>query len=430
MKNNIENPYLQYMYSYPHKTAYSCVGKLDIEKYRRNLEAQEVSLYFHIPFCETKCGYCNLFSVPAQTNDTIDNYISSIKRHSKQLREKIDFSKTNYNSLVFGGGTPLILDKNQLEILFDIAETDFNINLEKVYTVIETSPNQTDFDKLEYLKLKKVNRISIGVQSFVEEELLSLKRFHSPKEAEKAIEDIKKLNFNSFNIDLIYGIAGQTLESLEFSLRKALSYSPDELFIYPLYQKVNTGIFGRFEIDRKLQYDMYKIVVKILIEEGYHQTSMRRFVKVKPEQSTSCGFENMIGLGCGGRSYIGNLHFCETYTSKSLKIIENIKKYNEKKDFFSNISYYKLNEDEIKRRFVIKNILQCQGVATDEYFENFNSEILEDFPQLKEFIMEKWLEKSKNRIQLTDLGLSLSDYIGPKLMSNQVLEKMECYQDE
>lgn len=427
---SIHNAYMQYMYSYPHKTAYQYIENLQLKEYSSELFKNPTTLYFHIPFCDSKCGYCNLFSIPCESDEKISSYIEAVKRHGNNYREVLNFEGVRFESLIFGGGTPLILSTNQLEKLFDIAQYDFGIDFSEVSISIETSPNQTTHEKLAYLKSRKVNRVSIGVQSFVQKELDMLKRFHSVDKTKETLRDIKYVGFDSLNIDLIYGIGLQTFESLKYSLDMTLSYEPNEIFVYPLYQKPNTGIYNEFDIDRGLQYRMYFMICEVLKDKGYFQTSMRRFVKDKPSKENSCGFENMIALGCGGRSYIGNLHFCEMYTSKQSKCMNILNKYIERNEFFNGISFYKLDNDEMKRRFLVKNLFYYRGVALSEYKEVFGTYLFEDFPIFEGFDQEKWIIESDGRIKLTPLGLSLSDYIGPMLISEVVAQKMEKFCDD
>jgi oxygen-independent coproporphyrinogen-3 oxidase len=418
------------MYSYPHKTAYQYIENLQLNECSSELVKSPTTLYFHIPFCDSKCGYCNLFSIPCKSAEKINSYIEAVKRHSKNYREVLNFKGAQFDSLTFGGGTPLILSINQLEKLFDIAKYDFGIDWDKVSISVETSPNQTTHEKLAYLKSRKVNRVSIGVQSFVQKELDKLKRFHSVDKVKKALKDIKHVGFDSLNIDLIYGISSQTLESLRYSLDMTVSYEPNEIFVYPLYQRPNTSIYRNFNLDKELQYRMYFMICEFLKDKGYFQTSMRRFVKDKPSEENSCGFDNMIALGCGGRSYIGNLHFCEKYTSKQSKCRDSLNKYIKQNEFFKGLSFYKLDNDEMKRRFLIKNLFYYRGVPLSDYKKYFGTCPYEDFPVFNKFQLEKWITEIDGRIKLTPLGLSLSDYIGPMLISDVVAQKMERFCDD
>ena len=330
----IDNPYIQYMYSYPHKTAYRPLEGIDLKTFLACLSGQENSLYFHIPFCQYKCGYCNLFSLAGQPESVMEQYVDAMERQAEQLSRELP-ADTEFSDLTLGGGTPLLLPNHLLERVFRISEDYFHfrsapcpvsagVSLNQsgkenpaskagVHPVIaETSPNQTTKEKLWLLKEHGVTRLSIGVQSFQEKELETLHRFHRAGTAKRALADIGKVGFSCVNIDLIYGIPGQTRESLLDSLEQALDFSPEELFIYPLYVKPGTALYQQ-EVKRQPEaFEMYQCVRERLKKEGYHSYSMRRFVKgAKEVQETSlCGFGNTISVGCGGRSYIGNLHFC------------------------------------------------------------------------------------------------------------------------
>lgn len=423
----MENIYKQYMYSYPHKTSYQKTNHLKLSDYSIDVRTNPVGLYFHIPFCDSKCGYCNLFSIPCGNVDKMQAYIEAVKRHSHQTLSAIDLSKSEFNSLIFGGGTPLILSIKQMDELFNLAVDSYRLDLNKHFVAIETSPNQTTKKKLEYLKERHTDRISIGVQSFVQSELHILERHHSALSAEKALDLIKLYDFPLLNIDLIYGIPGQTLETLLYSANKALEYEPEEMFVYPLYQQANTRIYGKFEIERALQYEMYMQISGFLKDNGYYQISMRRFVKKKPELEMSCGFENMISLGCGGRTYLDSLHYCEPYTSDIKKCISTLDAYMTKADYFKDVSLYHLDGDEQKRRYVIKNLLHHTGIDKSEYENLFGGKIADDFKLMKEIIEKDWAYTEGDYIRLTELGMSLSDYIGPLFISRAVSGKMEKY---
>ncbi|WP_053957195.1 STM4012 family radical SAM protein [Inediibacterium massiliense] len=423
----MNNIYKQYMYSYPHKTAYEYIKKLNLSEYNFNLKNQNIGLYYHIPFCDSKCGYCNLFSIPSKNEDRIEQYIEAILRHSQQLKQTLDLSEIHFDSLVFGGGTPLILSIKQLDKLFELGVKSYGIKLKEDFIGIETSPNQTTTEKLSYLKQMEMNRISIGVQSFVQKELDILERHHSAVMAEKALNFIKNEKFPILNIDLIYGIPGQTIKTLLYSAEKALQYKPEEIFVYPLYQQTNTRIYGKFHIDRRLQYELYQEITLYLKANGYHQISMRRFVKQKPDHEKSCGFENMIALGCGGRTYLDHLHYCEPYTAESKACIKSLDNYIKKEDFFENLSIYELSKEERQRRYVIKNLLHYRGIHKSEYEELFGTHLIKDYPMILEFCKKGWIIQDKDCIHLTQDGMGLSDYIGPMFMSSEVMEKMETY---
>ena len=154
---HVEHPYIQYMYSYPHKTAYGPLENISLRDYLPKLAGKENSLYFHIPFCQFKCGYCNLFSVAGQSEQLMSKYIDTMKRQAAQLSSALS-EGTTFTDLTFGGGTPLILPIPLLRRVFSLAKKYFRFHTDNFSTVVETSPNQPTNEKLSLLKEEGVTR--------------------------------------------------------------------------------------------------------------------------------------------------------------------------------------------------------------------------------------------------------------------------------
>lgn len=418
------NPYQQYMYSYPHKTAYGALEGVRLTDYVDRLSGRECSLYFHIPFCQSKCGYCNLFSVTGQDESQMGQYIDAMERQAEQLSAILPESVI-FSDLTLGGGTPLILSDVQLERVFRIAERQMRFVPEGRQIVVETSPAQTTEGKLEILREHHVTRISMGVQSFFQEELRTLNRSHTPAQVRRAMEMIRRVGFPCVNLDLIYGIPGQTKESLLFSVDEALAYEPEELFVYPLYIKKDTYLSSKALERPETTYEMYVALRKYLRERGYVPYSMRRFVKRGDLRGlTGCGFDNTLSIGCGGRSYIDDLHFCMPYGVRQSRCREILEEYITEQDYLAVRHGFLLTEEEQRRRYVIKNILFGCGLSKKEYRNYFLTEPEQDFPLLSEWVKDGYACADEGRIRLTETGFSLSDYLGPMLISADVRKKM------
>ena len=206
------NPYIQYMYSYPHKTAYRPLEGIRLENYLPALAGGGHSLYIHIPFCQSKCGYCNLFSVTGQDTVSMDRYLDTLERQGKQYGKLLALYRTEFSSLTIGGGTPLLLSEAQMWRMFSIVNDCFVLSSGREL-VIETAPNQTTPEKLRLLKEAGATRISMGIQSFSDEELRILQRSHQADRARDALALLKTFDFPCINADFIYGIPGQTVQS-------------------------------------------------------------------------------------------------------------------------------------------------------------------------------------------------------------------------
>lgn len=414
--------YVSYMYSYPHKTAYrTLTPPVSLSPYLERLEGREASLYFHIPFCAHKCGYCNLFSQQCCDAERISLYFHTMRRQAEQL--SVAAQGLKFTSFAVGGGTPLILDEGQLEELFCLAEL-FGVHPSRVFTSVETSPEYTQKSVLRQLRARGVERLSMGVQSFNETELKKLKRRSGLGTVVGALENIVEAGFPQFNLDLIYGIEGQTVESFMRSLNTALTYRPNELFIYPLYVRPGTRIDVRSTDD--IGYAIYKSARELLVGQGFVQTSMRRFVRRETtETEFSCGDEVMLSCGAGGRSYLGNLHYATPYAVRQQAIADEIDHYIRTTDFMTAANGFLLSTEEMQIRFIIKNLMYHRGVDLAEYEKRFGEK--PDRNLFREFTDRGWIEETGRIVRLTEEGMAYSDYIGQAFISPVVRKLMSEY---
>ena len=414
--------YVSYMYSYPHKTAYrTLTPPVSLSPYLERLEGREASLYFHVPFCAHKCGYCNLFSQPCCDAERISLYLHTMRRQAEQL--SVAAQGLKFTSFAVGGGTPLILDEGQLEELFCLAEL-FGVHPSRVFTSVETSPEYTQKSVLRQLRARGVERLSMGVQSFNETELKKLKRRPGLGTVVGALENIVEAGFPQFNLDLIYGIEGQTVESFMRSLNTALTYRPNELFIYPLYVRPGTRIDVRSTDD--IGYAIYKSARELLVGQGFVQTSMRRFVRRETtETEFSCGDEVMLSCGAGGRSYLGNLHYATPYAVRQQAIADEIDHYIRTTDFMTAANGFLLSTEEMQIRFIIKNLMYHRGVDLAEYEKRFGEK--PDRNLFREFTDRGWIEETGRIVRLTEEGMAYSDYIGQAFISPVVRKLMSEY---
>ncbi len=187
------NRYVQYMYSYPHKTAYRPLHNVNLSDYMENLAGEGHSLYLHLPFCESRCGYCNLFSVAGCGGAQRDAYLDALPRQMERYREILPCD-TVFGDFTIGGGTPLLLDVRQLERVFRDVRAYMPLGKD-CQIIIETAPKQTDREKVRLLKEAGVTRVSMGIQSFDEGELSWLGRFHDGRRAQEAAEILMEAEF-------------------------------------------------------------------------------------------------------------------------------------------------------------------------------------------------------------------------------------------
>lgn len=430
-KLTFDNPYAGYAYSYPHKHAYRPFDKaISLETLWQDEPKDALFLYLHIPFCEMRCGFCNLFTVANPKGNLEEQYIRALKSQAETVKNALGESK--FARIAVGGGTPTFLEMPELTQLFDIIQSVMHVNTSETPFSFEMSPKTITPEKLHFLHQNGVDRVSIGIQSFIENEQKSLGRPQKNKEVFDALSMIRNVDFKALNIDLIYGTYGQTAESWLFSLQSAMSYKPEEIFIYPLYTRPLTGIEKMAKNALDNRFDLYLLAKNYLTRNGYEQISMRMF-RLKTLENTDnmpfycCQEDGMVGLGAGARSYTKHVHYSSEYAVGSKNVKGIIQDFVGKTPTDFAVADYGicLNEAELKRRYLIKSILQTSGLDRTQYHTFFNSDVLDEQPKLIELLESDlcYIENS-NQIKLTSKGIDLSDAIGPWLYSAAIEAKI------
>jgi oxygen-independent coproporphyrinogen-3 oxidase len=429
-------PYAGYAYSYPHKTAYR---PLDPPRSLRQVWAEEnkssLYLYLHVPFCEMRCGFCNLFTAANPQDELVERYLLALRRQAFEIRQAI--GAATYARMAIGGGTPTYLQPAQLQEVFSIVRELFAVDCRKVPTSVETSPRTADAERLAVLKEHGVDRVSIGVQSLLEAEVNASGRAQKNEWVESAIGRIRELGFPTLNVDLIYGLPGQTMESWLTSLRSALRWWPEEFYLYPLYIRPLTGLSrwgGQAEDDLRLA--CYRHGRDLLLAEGYEQISMRMFrASSATEQGRDsgpvycCQEDGMVGIGCGARSYTRALHYSTDYAVAATAVREIIADYAARPpDAFAVADYgYELDETEQRRRWIIKSLLRTEGMDLMAYQRHFGTNAQDDLPALEMLEDAGYVECAGRFLRPTPDGLERSDAIGPWLGSDAVAARITSH---
>ncbi|MFI2436728.1 STM4012 family radical SAM protein [Streptomyces sp. NPDC018693] len=436
------SPYQHYVYAYPHKTAYR---RLDDRPSLSALWAREpkdsLSLYLHIPFCEVRCGFCNLFTRIGAPDGLTTAYLDALDRQATAVREALgDTDPVRFATAAFGGGTPTFLTATELERLCDIAEHRMGADLRGIPLSVEASPATATADRLAVLAARGTTRLSLGVQSFVDTEARTAVRPQRRTDVEAALTRIRDTGIPVLNIDLIYGIDGQTDQTWRHSLDAALAWRPEELYLYPLYVRPLTGLDRRRPSEPDPAWDeqrlrLYRLGRDHLLTHGYVQHSMRMFRRADaPPQGAddyACQTDGMIGLGCGARSYTAKRHYSFDYAVGMHEIRAIIDDYVSRPgaDFAHAEHGRRIDADEARRRHLLQSLLQAGGLPVDDYRARFGRLPHDDFgPELDRFADRGWLEQDGSRLRLTPEGLAHSDAIGPELFSPAVRAAMAEYE--
>ncbi|MEU9031143.1 STM4012 family radical SAM protein [Streptomyces sp. NPDC048383] len=439
-------PYDAYVYAYPHKTAYRPLPDGPaLRDLWRGERKDALSLYLHIPFCEVRCGFCNLFTRIGAPDGLTGRYLDALDRQAAAVREALgdeedeeDEEPVRFANAAFGGGTPTFLTAAELERLCDIAERRTGVDLRAVPLSVETSPATATADRLAVLTDRGATRVSIGVQSFVAEEARAAVRPQRRADVEAALGRIRDARVPVLNIDLIYGIDGQTPATWRTSLDAALAWRPEELYLYPLYVRPLTGLARRTALTDRAwdaqRLDLYRRGRDHLLAQGYEQVSMRMFrlpgAAPQGPDDHACQTDGMIGLGCGARSYTSALHYSFDYAVDMGQIRSIIDDYTATDDFTRAVHGRYTTGDEARRRHLLQSLLQARGLPVADYRERFGADPHDDFPtELAAFAARGWLHQdgAGPLLRLTAEGLAHSDALGPALFSPAVRAAMAGY---
>ncbi|GAA1156410.1 oxygen-independent coproporphyrinogen-3 oxidase [Kitasatospora gansuensis] len=428
-------PYQSYVYAYPHKTAYRPLAPRPPLRELWAGEPQDaLSLYLHIPFCEVRCGFCNLFTRIGSPDGLTTAYLDALERQAVAVRAALD-EGARFAVAAFGGGTPTYLTARELERLCDLTEQRMGVDLRAVPLSVEASPDTATADRLEVLADRGTTRLSLGVQSFLDEEAKSAVRPQKRGAVEAALGRIRAAGFPVLNIDLIYGIDGQTGVSWLRSLDAALAWRPEELYLYPLYVRPLTGLARRStpqDWDAQ-RLALYRSGRDHLLANGYRQVSMRMFRRADATAEVageySCQTDGMVGLGCGARSYTAGLHYSFDYAVNATEVRGIIDDYVATTDFGHAERGWPMDRDEARRRHLLQSLLQADGLELADYRRRFDSTPAEDFPaELTGFAERGWLADDPGRLALSAEGLAWSDAVGPALFSAAVRDRMAGHQ--
>ena len=344
-------------------------------------------LYFHIPFCLSKCDYCDFVSFSGLTCQK--RYVNALLLDVN--RKVLDFPLTTVSSIYFGGGTPSLLPASEIARILERVKKLYSI-ADGAEITLEVNPRTINEEKLLEYKKMGINRISVGVQSFSVSELEAVSRSHSPIDAEMALEVVSKI-FENFSVDLMLGLPYSKMESVEHSLKKALSFTPCHISLYGLQLEKGTKLFDNVK-EKKVVLppsdevtDMFMMVEKTLKEKGYSHYEISNFAKAGFESKHNLSYwnqDNYIGVGISSHSLYGNYRFFTTSDiSLYMKNVENSVAV-ETLDTL-------LSKEDMEKEFIMLKFRLSNGISFSQYKEkfkeNFQEKYFDEIESYKEYFI-------------------------------------------
>ena len=279
------------------------------------MDSKIPGLYIHIPFCSTKCGYCNFYSVTSLSS--IPDFLEALGREMEMVLGEFG----PFDTVYIGGGTPSILSLNEMENLLARIRRNFAL-LSDVEMTMEANPADLDLSLLRGLRNLGVNRINIGIQSFDQKILNILGRRHSSIEAISAIETARKAGFENIGLDLIYGAPGQDIRSWLDTLSQALAFDPEHLSCYQLTLESKTPLGKRYEQrefslpGEELEYDFFIKTAESLEGVGYIHYEVSNFARdialISRHNQKYWDHTPYLGLGPAAHSFSGHRTLVES----------------------------------------------------------------------------------------------------------------------
>jgi oxygen-independent coproporphyrinogen III oxidase len=427
--------YQGYAYTYPHKTAYA---PLDPPRALADVWADEpkraLELYVHVPFCAMRCGFCNLFTTVNAGDDVVARMLAQLAVEAGAAADALGAAQ--FARIAVGGGTPTFLAPDQLDALFDVLDRTLAARPARIAASVEASPETVTAEKLAVLRQRGVQRLSIGVQSFVDDETRALGRPQRRAQVKAALDLVASAAFPTFNIDLIYGAAGQSVASWLASIDAALAWRPDEIFLYPLYVRPLTGLarLPSATASPDIRLDLYRAGRDRLLAAGFTQVDMRCFRRPRAgtveHDDHLATTDGTLGLGCGARSRTARLHYSGEYAVGRTGVKDILAAHLARPRASFGFAHFgvALSPQDRRRERVLLDLLQTAGLSRRFYRDTFGTEVLDDLPHLAALEATGLARIDAAEIRLTESGIERADVIGPWLYAAEIATRMERYQ--
>lgn len=385
------------------------------------MQEEEVGLYIHIPFCKSKCYYCDFVSF-ADKMDLEARYIKCVEKEliryslENEIMSAHDLeNKYVIKTIYIGGGTPSIIDEIYIANIMKVIKDNYSVKPDAEIT-IEVNPGTVTKEKLEtYINLG-INRISIGLQACQDNLLASIGRIHTYKQFEDTYEMAREVGFDNVNVDLMIGLPNQTLDDAKESIKKILDLKPEHISVYSLIVEPKTKISELLESNQielpsdEVEREMYWYVKNTLEKHKYNQYEISNFARSGFESKHNLDCWNQkeyIGIGAAASSFLDNKRYSNV--SEVEKYISNIEDNHPNKNF---ILAETLNYESKMKEYMMLGLRKIDGVNISEFERNFNQNpIVKYCKELKKLNQEGLIVVIDENIKLTNKGIDLANLV-------------------
>ncbi len=365
-------------------------------------------IYIHIPFCRQKCYYCDFYKT-VNTSQT-EKFIIGLKKEA-QL-QKYYLRNQQVDTIYFGGGTPSVLTETELNDIIGHLQATFSVNPQAEIT-FEANPDDLKTDYLQQIFNTGINRLSIGIQSFQNEQLKMMNRRHNAAQAVECIENAIRTGFKNISVDLIYGLPGLTISQWQSNIEKVFSLPVHHLSAYHLTYHEGTPFYtwlkkgSMKELAEQDSVNQFNLLIEAAGNAGFEQYEISNFAKNQLYSKHNTSYwngTNYLGLGPSAHSFNGisrrwNAAHLEAY----IRAIESDTKFYEEET---------LSENDRYNEYIITRIRTKWGISAETILKNFGQEKVENFlADVKKFVESGKIIQKNGIFTLSREGLFVSDDI-------------------
>ncbi len=371
---------------------------------------KDISIYIHIPFCESKCHYCDFLSFENKLNN-LNIYVNSLCKEIQTYKNNL--TNSNVKTIFFGGGTPSILTSQQFEKIFKNLKDIVDIGKDVEFTV-ECNPNSITAEKLKLFRKYGVNRLSIGLQAWQNDMLKFLGRVHNQSDFENAIFLAKENEFNNINVDIMFGIPNQTIDMLVETLDKVIEKGITHISCYSLMLEEGTCLYSKREsneitmLPEEVERNMYHYICRYLSQKGFNHYEISNFAKLGYESKHNIVYwdaKEYIGFGLGAHSYLS----CERYHNAT--DLEQYIKEGESSSF-SKCDIETLDITNQYEEYMFLGLRKMAGIDMLDFKNRFNVDVMNIYgDKIIQLLEDELLERIDNVIRLTPRGIDVSNVV-------------------
>lgn len=380
------------------------------------------SLYLHIPFCEHKCIYCDFYSVAPNGSREgydalINRFLRSLKKEIRLRAEESQF-QTTYETIFFGGGTPSLLEPSHIAEILDLLAGRFTVDGGAEIT-LETNPGTVDREKLTAFRAAGINRISIGIQSFHDDELKFLSRIHSAEQAGSCVRNAYNAGIKNVSFDLIFALPSQTLQRWKSNLEQAMELFPTHLSTYSLIVEPHTPLHRLVATKQvtpmspEVDAAMYEFTMEFMARHGYEQYEVSNFARPgykSRHNSNYWNHSNYLGFGPSAHSF---------WNGRRWWNVANVVEYAARleRNVLPVAGDERLTLNQLREEEIFLG-LRSEGIDVAGFRKRYNSDLLDERRQAVEHLVRDRLAVlDGNRLRLTSKGYLLCDEICFSLIS-------------